>query len=673
MRGIIKKILLGFLCSILCLSSLIMAGCGNTDESDKHVKDGRYQKVVESDINLVENGQSAYKILLRNEYDSAEAYAAEEFNRLLKEASGVELPVVTEANVDASTKYISIGDTAMSEAAKVKPTIETYKRNGFQVKSYKDGLVINAPQRSGLIYGVYRFFEQNCDYMYYGVDTFKITRSNTIQLKEFDFHDWPDFENRDVYCYGTRSNPAHTMRLFTTGGQFSTWEEKYGEGSWWAKTLDDQSFITALLRPGQYYEENNEWYYRKSKGSGYLYQLCYTEGLYSKDESGITDVSQASGDGTSGMFWTLVYNLINNHILVEQDKSVFLLGMTDSQDYCDCDKCDEDVAKYEKSGVCVRFLNAIAREVEKWRLANCPEREIFLSVFAYQDLTVPPVKRVNGEYVALDESVYVEDNIMIRYAPSYDYYTFPLLDEEHNPGSTEAILGWTMLAKNLAVWDYRECFHDLMCPFPSWLSTYENIQTYKEYGFKDVLHQSLSGWDGMPFLNMDNWIRARLLWNTNEDYDSLLYEFTEAYYGEAGVYVRDYIEYLTNHYNTYLMDLKRYFNPHYPLQITSTYFPRGVINNIENIFNKMYVAIEPYRSTDNDKYELLKAHVDYESAFYRYCQINMYNSFYVKAKLSDMIDEFERIQQQIGFTALTPWTGDFEVMIANWRKNLLVN
>lgn len=672
MKSIMKKLVLGLLSFTFLFSSIIMTGC-KEPVTENYVKDGRYQKVVESDVNLVENGESDHKILLRNGYDSAEAYAAEEFNRLLKEASGVELPVVTEADVTASTKYVSIGDTAMSEVAEVEPTLQEYTRNGFQIKSYKDGLVINAPERSGLIYGVYRFFEENCDYMYYAVDTFKITRSNTVQLKEFDFHDWPDFSNRDVYCYGTRSNPAHAMRLFTTGGQFSTWEEKYGEGSWWAKTLDDQSFITALLRPGEYYEDHNDWYYRRAKGAGYMYQLCYTEGLYSKEESGITDVSQATGDGSSGMFWTLVYNLINNHILVEQDKSVFLLGMVDSQDYCDCDTCNADVAKYKKSGVCIRFLNAIANEVEKWRLATCPEREVYLSVFAYQDLTVPPVKRVDGTYVALDKSVYVADNIMLRYAPSYDYYSFPLLDEEHNYGSTEALLGWTMLAKNLAVWDYRECFHDLLCPFPSWLSATANIRTYKEYGFKDVLNQSLSGWDGLPFLNMDNWIRSRMLWNVNEDWDALAYEFSEAYFGEAGVYIREYIEYLTAHYNTHMMDNNRFFNPHYPLQIAPEYFPRGVINNIENIFNKMYTAIDKYRTTDTDTYERLKAHIDSESVFYRYCQIKMYNSFYVKTDLAQMINEFERIQQAIGLKAATPWSESFESVISNWRKNLLTD
>ncbi len=330
MKKTIRNVICGFLCLVTSLSAF---GC----KSDKKAKEnydhnGRYQKVLDGDSYLVENGASSYAILLREGYDEAEEFAAEEFNKLLKEASGVQLPVVTQADLSSTTKYISIGDTAMSEAAKVDPTKAEYTRNGFHIKNYKDGLVINAPERSGLIYGVYRFFEKNCNYMYYDVDTSVIDRSESVVLKEFDFQDWPDFLNREVYSYGTKENPAYAMSLYTTGGQFSKWESKYGEGTWWSKTLDDQSFQTALLQPGTYKEMYPHWFYVEPGATGQAAypQMCYTEGLYSKDTaqtadgSKITSINQVTtNDGSAGMFWTLVYNLINNHILVEKDKTVF--------------------------------------------------------------------------------------------------------------------------------------------------------------------------------------------------------------------------------------------------------------------------------------------------------------------------------------------------------------
>lgn len=669
MKKIMKKLLLCILSFSVLLSACVVGGCKKTEEID-YMHNGRWQKVEESGVYLVENGTSDYSILLRENYDKAEAYAAEEFNRLLQEASGVTLPIVTQADTDRSTQYISIGATDLSEQAGVSPTLDKYTRNGFHIKSYKDALVINAPQRSGLIYGVYRFFEENCDYMYYDTDTFKINRSQTVELLNFDFEDWPDFLNRDVFSYEMKNDPARTMRLYNTGGQYSKWDEKYGEGSWWATSLDDQSFISALLRYSVYSEEHPDWFVKEATNA----QLCYTEGLYSKDEHEKGDFSEENyADGRHGMFWTLVYNLIHNHIMVEEDKSVFMLGMADNKSYCGCDRCVRDVAIYEKSGVCIRFLNAVAKEVEKWRLENCPEREIYLSVFAYQDLTIPPVDKVNGKYVPIDDSVIVEDNILLRYAPAYDYYLFPLLDEEHNPGSTEALLGWTALAKNLAVWDYRVAYIQLVYPFPNWLSSYQNIKDYKKLGFIDILSQGPSQFDGVPFLPMDNWVRSRLLWDSTLDYDALIQEFTDAYYGEAGVYMREYIDYLTVHYMTHMLELGRYANPQYPVQISSEYFPRGVINNIEYTFDKMYASIAPYRNTDIELYEKLKLHIDHESTFYRYCQIEFYRSFYTSDEVLAQIDEFERIQQKIGLRDMYTVYKSFYSIIAGWREDVMKN
>lgn len=673
MKKIVEKIIHFAICVSVFVSAFTATACKKKETTD-YMYNGRYQMVEESDIKLVKDGTSDYSILLNQEYGPAEEYAALEFNRILNEAAGIELPVTTDADLSVSTKYISIGDTLMSEEANVKPTLEVYDRNGFHIKSYKDGLVINAPQKSGLIYGVYRFFEKNCDYMYYDVDTFKINRNKTVELKKFDFQDWPDFTNRDVFSYGMRTNAAHTMRLFNSGGQFSKWSEQYGEGSWWSQSLDDQSFITSLLKPKVYREKYPHWYVSSGKAgqAGYA-QLCYTEGLYSEEELTYTKgmfEEEGFGDGKYGMFWTLVHNLIQEHIAVEPTKSVFLLGMSDNKTYCDCERCTRDVAIYEKSGVCLRFVNAIARVVEQWRQEECPERNIYLSVFAYLDLTIPPVNKENGKYVPIDESVIVEDNVLVRYAPAYDYYLFPLLDEEHNPGAYEALMGWSALTDKFAVWDYRAAFCDLISPFPNWLSEYANIKTYKAMGFVDVLSQSTSNFDGMPFLYMDNWVRSRLLWDTTLDYDALIYEFTENYYGPAGQYIRDYMDYLTNHYMTYMLDLGRMANPHYPEAINTNYYPRGVINNIENLFDKMYAAIQPYSTTDKDLYTKLKNHVDYESAFYRYCQIEFYGEFYVTEDLSNKIDEFERIQQKIGLTGLFAKTETFDGIIADWRKEL---
>lgn len=681
MRKLFKKILVCILaCSVFCS---ILVGCNTgaggsagsgggsqNGENKDYMYYGRYQKVEDSGVNFVQDGASSYSILLRDGYDLAEGYAAEEFNRLLEEVSGVTLPIVTQADISSNTKYISIGKTAMSDAAGISPTLKDYTRNGFHIKSYGDGLVINASQRSGLIYGVYRFFEKNCNYMYYDYDTMVIDHSKTVELKNFDFQDWPDFLNRDVHSYENNHNPERVMRLYNTGGQFNSWGDKYGEGDWWS-SLNDESLLTQLLKWGTYRDEHPEWYLQSEKQYTET-QLCYTEVLAQKDTFEKGDFSEENYDaGHHGAFWTLVYNLITKYIAVETTKSLFMLGMMDNDLWCECDGCTTGAEKYEKSGVTIRLFNEVAKEVKKWQNENCPEREIYLVVFAYQSLTIPPVKLVNGEYQPIDETVRVEDNIVVRYAPANDNALFPWLDAEYNPGTTEALLGWSSIAKNLAVWDYRIQYITMVFPAPNWLSRYENIQIYKQLGFIDIMHQGPSQFDGLPLLSMDTWVRSRLLWDTNLDPDALMDEFISVYYGPAAPIMHEYLDYLTVHHMTHLKDLNVWSNLVSGTQyIRTETFPLGVVNNMEYIFNKMYAAIEPVRASDPEAYKTLKRHVDTDSTLYRYTQLALYRSYFDSQDAMARIDELERITQEVGFrdlyTVWIPWKDVF----SGWRDEI---
>ena len=81
MREILKKCLQYILCLSVLTSVFFVGGCKEPEKN--YMYNGKMQKVEDSEICLVEGGSSEYSILLRDEYDIAEAYAAEEFNRLL--------------------------------------------------------------------------------------------------------------------------------------------------------------------------------------------------------------------------------------------------------------------------------------------------------------------------------------------------------------------------------------------------------------------------------------------------------------------------------------------------------------------------------------------------------------------------------------------------------------
>ena len=577
---------------------------------------------------IAKDGKTDYAIVLPKNADCAEEYAAEELQRLIDVASSCKVEIVY-GNTDKKALYLNagkaIGETILS-------------RNGFSIKTEKENVYIDGIDRNGLIFGVYRFMELVADYMYFAEDEMRI--ANYVAFKNLDVIDYSDFKNTDVYNVDTRDNPVHARRLFLTGGNYSIQEAKYGEGSWWS-SLWDQSFCDQLVDHKIYKQKFPHWYsmpYELPK-----FQLCYTEALYSRDEYEKGDFSEENyEDGRHGLFWTLVYNLITKYIAVEKDKILFQLGMNDGEEFCTCPRCSADKEKYGQSGVCIRFVNAVADEVEKWRKENCPERQIYLTMFAYYSTFDAPVKEVNGELVPMDKSVIVRDNVMVRFTPMGAYYMFPFTDEVNNPTIKASLEGWSKVAKHFTSWDYRVDFYSFISPFCQWMAAAENMRTYYKYGFEDVMYQGSSSTGGTPFVALDNYVRSRFSWDTSQDYDKLTDYFIDNYYHEGAESIKEYRAYLTEHYKRIYKEQD--YKGHSHCGVTRRYnFPFESIQKIESIFAKGYEAIAKIEKSEPERYARAKRHMDTESLFYRFMKVAFYPEHYTNEERIEEIGNFEQM------------------------------
>ncbi len=699
MKNLLKKII----CLALAVTFVVsLAACGKKDDgkpgdgSTGDTTNKAEQVVTETEKLLVKaDGTSDYAILIPSEgFTPTHQYAADEICLRVSEATGVALPIYRdgEVSIDANsnTKYISIGNTKLAKEMGIEDvTREKLTRNGFRIKSYKDAIVIVAPNPSGLLYGSYRFLENQIDYIYYAPTEIRVGDyvGKDLNLKFFNFEDWPDFLERNVFNYDTTSDPQNAARLYNNGYKATVGGGKYGEGTWWA-SLHDQSICLQIIDYNKYNAKHPTWYIGGPVGEASTNpQVCYTTALYTKDEYpkggegewGWLDIpaeEYASADAPHGLFWTFVYNLINNYIKVETDKSFFQLGMSDNSMFCNCKTCTDDLARFggSRSALAFRFANAVADVVEAWRQEFAPEREIYLTMFAYLSIVDPPTKTEkdkdgNTIWVPLDPSVVARDNIVVRYAPIQDFYLFPLLDEENNVASYNAMNGWKAIAKNFAVWDYRIGFNNMLAPFPQWMSNYDNIKAYYDYGYIDVFHQGCRTFGNTSFVTVDNYVRSRLLWDVTLDYEALMGEAMDAYYDEASAFMKEYLEYTTLHYMNLYREIGWKAHSH-QAYIDTAHFPRGYMLNVEDIFKRAYEAIEPKKTTDPARYEKLKFRVDCESVPYRYLQLAFYTNFYTTAELEDMIAEFERIVSKAGILGMHTH-GGIEDIIAGFKQALI--
>ena len=594
-----------------------------------------------SKINIFSGGKSDYTILLPQKATENEIFAAEELVGILKMSTGYSF-LITRENGGENDKFISVGGT---EAFQKKcGDIAKYDlgNGGYVIKATGGNVYIHSTSESGKINGIYAFAERTLGYEYYCFDEIVCEEKEKVEFKEFVLVKKPAFDGRNVHSPHTVHNPLNAVRL-KCSNVVGEWDKKYGQACSWS-TLHDMSNVFQLLPLKKYYKDHPDWFFLteewRDKADTFAEmndeefrkipqrhsQLCYTKGLYDDTEG--------------GMFDTFVKNLIK-YIQTESDKTLFMLGMGDNDYNCDCPKCKEEFEKYKVSGVTLRFVNKVARAVNKWlkEESGTPERKIYFVVFAYLTAMEPPVKKENGKFLPIDDSVVAEDNVCIRIAPlvNVNYY-WEMTDPDRNAYMRDSISGWRQIAKHFTIWDYRAHYNYLVTQYPCWNTIKPNLLLYKEMGVMDIFHQAYSE-ICTPFIKMDDYVCAKLLFDLSLDVKELAEKFIDNYYKEAAPYIKEYQAYLRRHYQMVAVP-NGYSGAIYHNTMQRKYWPLNCLLEMKVIFSKAYESIE---SLPDEKKTILKTRIDFDSRFYRYALLELYGEYFTKTEQMQMLKEWDEV------------------------------
>jgi len=541
---------------------------------------------------LFRNGHTDYTVLLPENATESERFAAQELTDIFRLA-GVEIATETDGGKDADPekRYIAVGNTVYFRALGLTMTREEYLFDGFLLETVGNTHVIKGVGDTGTCFGVYGFCEYAAGYVFYTPDERVIQKE--AQNREFHLRDIPSFLGRHALGYNTLTNPDYSFRL-RINGEFCNREARHGEGSLWS-SLEDQSNALQILDYTKYRPLHPDWFYlepehESGKPPVCYPQICFSKGLYDEE-----------------FFNTYVGNLINNYIIPEKDKMFFMLGMSDNRDFCTCPKCQEEIARYTRSGLSVRFVNKVADAVEAWRRENAPERILYLVSFAYLTTFDPPVREENGVFVPIDESVVARENVIIQNAPIRANFLYPILDPEHNADSRRSLLGWKAVSRHMCVWDYRQDFRDNAFPYPSGQTAQQNLEIYKDMGMMEVLNQNTSLSPGPPFAEMDDFARARLHWNLKEDYHELASEFRKVYYKSAAPYIDEYLQAIEDYYPVMIQRGWTVNSHHAPLI-------RPYLHTVEDMYRFKAILDKALAAADN---ETVYKRVNYLTLFYK--------------------------------------------------------
>ncbi len=174
----------------------------------------------------------------------------------------------------------------------------------------------------------------------------------------------------------------------------------------------------------------------------------------------------------------------------------------------------------------LELYNNVARILQK----KYPESRGKIGFLAYANMTLPPVREMTAE-----RSLYCE------LAP-IDIDPIHGMDDPQSPPRREyreMMYQWAkVMQSRLCIYDYDQgmlVWRDV--PNPSHQAFRQDVRHYRKAGILGVNTESRNA-IATTFLNLH--LRARLLWNPDEDVDALLAEFYPSFYGPAAKPMRGY-------------------------------------------------------------------------------------------------------------------------------------
>ena len=585
-------------------------------------------EISETGYYLVENGFSNYIIVYPRNADENEIKGANELVYFFEKATGIALTMKTDDEVtwNDNATYLSVGETSLLSSANITPDFIELGDSGYIVETTGKS-VFMVGGFFGTLYSVYDFLARYFNYEAFSLDEIRLDKN--VREKKFlamKVKEIPDIQYR-IAGYG-ELDTDNTGRLRMRLNNFNdVWiplgnvmchnflevipKEKYGifqcevttnHDCYNKKAESDERLLESftVCKDSDYHPE---WFGLDGN------QLCL-----SRDPDGILEIVKKE------VFYLLEkYPNLNNLNFTAEDFPT----------WCTCESCSESFQKYgTDSAVYIKFINKLAVAIKEWVNINAPGRPVRIGMFAYQKTIDAPVKRdANGKYVAIDDEVYLEDNVALFYAPVYANYYYPL-NSTVNKVYNDTIAKWQVLADNMYLWSYNAYYQNYMMPCDSFDSIINNPRFAVENNAIYMYDQGYNGATEAPdWCNLKYYLQSKLQWNCQLDAEHLINAWFEHYFKDAAKTMRGMFDFYRTYY-AYIMkkyDLTISEPASSTLESASTW-PYATLQMFLNYIDKAYADIELLKATDNETWQLLHDRINIESTNYRYLLARFHRS-----------------------------------------------
>lgn len=478
---------------------------------------GLYEPERTPFVDIVKAGKSQTQIITPDEPTYLEQFAATELQSYLEKISGVRIPIISETGSGKLPYSFFIGATQKSDEIGFEANEESMGRDGFELRSIIDGIIIRGRDDLGSVFGVYELLERYFDVRWFMPDEIgeHIPKSETLSIGKVQLVFKPSFRFRWV---GDGTWALHQrMNAYVKAGQ-----KDVGIICKW----NCHTFFE-LVPPEKYYDQHPEYYAMVKgkreikKGTSHSQQLCTTN----------PDVIKIAAE-------SLIKTLD-----ADPNIEIIALWANDGSGFCECEKCcalDEYWRDWfgKHSRRFAIFNNEVAKIVKQ------KHPSVLIKTGAYAMYARPP----------LDKDYKPEDNIVYQLCHLYFCHNHPLgsnmckVGETYEPADAfkpnqefcRILDRWLKISPHLFIYEYYAIggMQRAKLPWPLIHTIRSDIPYYRDRGVEGFYTQ----------LNNDSWYRlglnfylaAKLCWNADLDVEALLGDYFDKFYGPAAVPMKDY-------------------------------------------------------------------------------------------------------------------------------------
>jgi hypothetical protein len=464
------------------------------------------------------DSKSRIAIVLPQRASLPEQTAARELTHYLARITGGTF-VVRKEGAQTSASAIYVGATAFATRAGVK--VSALPSEAWRIKTHNKNLILAGGGTRGTLYATYRFLEDYAGVRWWNPWEDSVPGRRVLSIPALNKSGKPAFAYRDIYMlYGSDNGRFAIRNRLDRDGDAPIGAE-YGGSRNYGPPYHVHTFFT-ILYPDVYYAEHPDWFIGngKEKPTAANAQLALSNPAMRQE------------------FLKLLREMIRKSHREAREKGlpvpdVFSVSQMDNLVGFASTPADAELVK-ENGGadaaVLLDFINFLADSIKE----EFPG--VYIDTLAYFSGEQAPTK------------IRPRDNVIIRLTDTTSNLILPIT-HPRNDDFRKKLESWSKITKNLRVWDYAVTYAYPGLPMPTANTYATDLKFMLAHNVEGIFVEH-----EYPILadmrDFKVWLQCKLFEDPTLNYDALVKQFTDGFYGPAGALVRKYIYALQNEAET---------------------------------------------------------------------------------------------------------------------------